>query len=98
MSKRVNYKIMDPVPDYNPDFVGDIHKMTFKDGEWDALFCLAVLEHVEDPVRAVEECHRVLKSGGKALFYQPFLYYYHAEVGYYKDFWRFSIDANNLVR
>lgn len=95
--EKVNYKIMDPVPDYNPDVVGDIHKMPFAENSQDAILCLAVLEHVEDPIRAVEECYRVLKPGGKAFFYQPFLYYYHAEVGYYKDFWRFSEDANDYL-
>ena len=27
----VDYKIMDVVPDYNPDIVGDIHNMPFAD-------------------------------------------------------------------
>jgi SAM-dependent methyltransferase len=97
LSRKVNYKIMDPVADYNPDVVGDIHKMPFKNDELDAIICIAVLEHVEDPIRAVEDCYRVLKPGGKAFFYQPFLFYYHAEVGYYKDYWRFSEDANRYM-
>jgi SAM-dependent methyltransferase len=92
-SKKVNYKIMDPVPDYNPDIIGDIHKMPFKDGEVDAFFCIAVLEHVEDPIRAMDEIRRCLKDGGKALIYVPFLYYYHAERGYYGDYWRFTVDT-----
>jgi SAM-dependent methyltransferase len=95
-AKKVDYKIMDPVPDYNPDIVGDIHDMPFSDGTIDAFFCIAVLEHVQNPIKAMEEIHRCLKSGGKALIYVPFLYYYHAHPGYYGDYWRFTYDTLEL--
>ncbi len=95
--KKTNYKIMDPVPDFSPDIIGDIHKIPLRDESVDSIFCLAVLEHVEDPKVATSEMRRVLKKGGKALIYVPFLYYYHAEVGYYKDYWRFSKDAVALL-
>ncbi len=94
---EVDYKIMDPVPDYNPDVIGDIHAMPFVDDSQDAVICIAVLEHVEDPWKACREIHRVLKPGGYAYFYVPFLFYYHAEKGYYKDYWRFSQDAVELL-
>lgn len=90
---KVDYKIMDPVPDYHPDIVGDIHAMPFKNDSQEAVICMAVLEHVEDPIRAAKEMHRVLKPGGYCFVYVPFLYYYHAEVGYYADYWRFTADA-----
>ncbi len=90
---QVDYKIIDKVPDYNPDLVGDIHQLPLADGSFDAVVCISVLEHVEDPQRAVREIHRVLKPGGQALLYAPFLYYYHAEHGYYADYWRFTKDA-----
>ncbi|GIW68439.1 MAG: hypothetical protein KatS3mg099_387 [Candidatus Parcubacteria bacterium] len=86
-------KILDPVPTYNPDVVGDIHKLPFADESVDGILCLAVLEHVERPWVAVREMHRVLKKGGLIFVYVPFLFYYHAEAGYYKDYWRFSRDA-----
>lgn len=91
--KHVDYKIMDPVPDYHPDIVGDIHAMPFKDNSQEAVISMAVLEHVEDPIRAAKEMHRVLKPGGYCFVYVPFLYYYHAEVGYYADYWRFTADS-----
>lgn len=90
---KADYKIMDPVPDYHPDIVGDIHKMPFADNSLDAVICMAVLEHVENPIQAVSEIHRVLKPGGYCFIYVPFLFYYHAERGYYKDYWRFTTDA-----
>jgi len=91
--KKVDYKILDPVPDYNPDIVGDIHDLPFEDNSKEAILCLAVLEHVENPIRAVDELHRTLKPGGKLLIYVPFLYYYHAHEGYYGDYWRFTYDT-----
>lgn len=97
LAKSVNYKIMDPVDTYHPDIVGDIHKMPFDDNSIDAIFCLAVLEHVENPFTAVEEMYRTLKPGGYCYIYVPFLYYYHSEQGYYKDYWRFSKDAIELL-
>lgn len=90
---KVNYKVLDKVPDYHPDFVGDIHNLPFKDNSVEAIFCSSVIEHVENPIRAVEEIYRVLKPGGYAYFYAPFIFYYHAEPGYYKDFYRFTYDG-----
>lgn len=94
---KVNYRIMDPVPDYNPDVVGDIHHMPFADQSIDAVICIAVLEHVEDPLRACADVYRILKKGGYFLTYIPFLFYYHAEKTYYKDYWRFTKDSIPLL-
>lgn len=91
--KTVDYKVLDPVPDYHPDIVGDIHHLPFADNSQEAILCLAVLEHVENPIKAMQEIYRVLKPGGYCLIYIPFLYYYHAEKGYYGDFWRFTEDS-----
>lgn len=95
--ERVDYKVMDPVPDYNPDIVGDIHKMPFADNSIDAIICIAVLEHVENPILAYQEMYRTLKPGGYCFIYVPFLFYYHAEKGYYGDYWRFTKDTLVLL-
>lgn len=91
--KKTEYVILDKVPDYHPDIVGDIHNLPLADNSEEAIICIAVLEHVENPIRAMEEIYRVLKPGGYAFIYVPFLYYYHAAPGYYDDFWRFTKDA-----
>jgi len=91
--KKTDYKILDPVPDYNPDIVGDIHNLPFQDNSVDAIICIAVLEHVENPILACKEMHRVLRPGGYCFIYVPFLFYYHAEKGYYGDYWRFTPDS-----
>ena len=94
---RVNYKILDPVDTYHPDIVGDILDLPFPNDSQEAIICLAVLEHVENPSKAFEEMYRVLKPGGSIFIYVPFLYYYHAEKGYYGDFWRFTKDSIALL-
>jgi len=88
-----NYKIVDKVADYKPDIVGDIHSLPFADNSLDAIICMAVLEHVEEPQKAVREMYRVLKPGGYCYIYVPFLYYYHPLPGYYGDFYRFTCDG-----
>ncbi|OGD32442.1 hypothetical protein A3C91_02270 [Candidatus Azambacteria bacterium RIFCSPHIGHO2_02_FULL_52_12] len=95
--KNVDYKIMDPVSDYHPDVIGDIHALPFADDSQDAVICIAVLEHVENPIKACQEIYRVLKPGGYCFLYVPFLFYYHAEKGYYKDYWRFTKDAVEML-
>lgn len=95
--ERVEYLVLDPVPDYDPDIVGDIHSLPFSDNSQPAIVCESVLEHVEDPIRAAKEMHRVLESGGYLYVYVPFLFYYHAEKTYYKDYWRFTKDAVEVL-
>ena len=90
---KVKYVVLDKVSDYNPDIVGDVHNLPFEDNSVDAVICMNVLEHVEEPQKAVKEIYRVLKPGGYAYFDAPFLFYYHPMSGYYKDFYRFSRDG-----
>lgn len=87
------YICLDKEPTYKPDVVADIHNLPFKNERFDAVYCNAVLEHVENPLQAVSEIYRVLKPQGQALVYVPFLYPYHAEKGIYKDFYRYTRDG-----
>lgn len=88
---------MDTTAKYSPDIIGDIHNLPFANDSQDAIICIAVLEHVENPIIAVKEIYRTLKHGGYCFIYVPFLFYYHAQTGYYKDYWRFSEDAIDLL-
>lgn len=97
LAKTVDYKVLDLITTYHPDIIGDIHNLPFADNSQEAIVCIAVLEHVEDPQKACKEIYRALKPGGYAFVYVPFLYYYHAEKEYYHDYWRFTKDAIRLL-
>lgn len=89
----VTYRVLDPVPTYHPDIVGDVMALPLPDASEDAIICLAVLEHVPRPWDAMREMHRVLKPGGSLFLYVPFLSPYHAMPGYYGDYFRFTEDG-----
>lgn len=96
-SRDVHYKVLDYVDRYHPDIVGDIQNLPFEDNSQEAIVCLSVLEHVENPIKAATELYRTLRPGGLCLVYAPFLYYYHAEKGYYGDYWRFTEDGLRFI-
>lgn len=59
--------------------VADAHELPFKDKEFDGVFCLEALEHVENPKKAISEMYRVLRPGGYTLTLVPsenFLFHY----------------------
>ena len=92
---RISYKVLDYVDTYHPDIVGNIEALPLEDNSQQALICNAILEHVENPFKAASEMYRVLRPGGYCFVYVPFLYYYHAEAGYYGDYWRYTPDSLN---
>lgn len=51
--------------------VGDAHNLTFKDSQFDAVFCLEALEHVADPIKVLKEFKRVMKKDGYGVFLVP---------------------------
>jgi SAM-dependent methyltransferase len=69
------------------DFVADAHSIPIHDGSVDGVWIQAVLEHVLDPSKVVEEIHRVLLPGGIVYSETPFMQQVH-EKAY--DFTRFT--------
>ena len=65
----------------------DGHDLPFSEGAFDAVFVEAVLEHVCDPARVVQEITRVLSPSGLVYAVTPFLQPVH--MGAY-DFTRFT--------
>ena len=62
--------------------------------KFDKIICLAILEHVYDPFKAVENLRSMLKSNGIVYGYVPYLYHYHAPKSLqFQDYFRFSKDA-----
>jgi SAM-dependent methyltransferase len=49
----------------------DAIRLPFKDGVFDATFCVAVLQHVQQLEAAVQECVRVTANGGRILVVEP---------------------------
>ena len=74
----------------NPDICCDIHELDWEDDYFDTVVAVEVLEHLQDPQRAVSQMHRVLKSGGVTVLSTRFLYRYHPDP---KDYYRFTRDS-----
>jgi SAM-dependent methyltransferase len=69
------------------DLFGTAYQIPAADSSFDSAICTAVLEHLEEPERALRECYRILKSGGIAVYTAPFIWHLHEEP---RDFFRFS--------
>lgn len=54
------------------DIVSDIVAIPLPDHSIDAIMCTEVLEHIPDPVAALQEFNRLLKPGGYLLITAPF--------------------------
>lgn len=67
--------------------VCDAHSLPFADASFDGVVAQAVLEHVVDPARCVDEIHRVLRADGLVYAETPFMQQVHA--GAY-DYTRFT--------
>ena len=85
------------VNDYGnyPDIVCDIcSDITPLENKYDKIICIAILEHVYDPFKAVSNLRKMLKNDGVVYGYVPYLYYYHAPQNLkFQDYFRFSKDA-----
>lgn len=74
-------------PGNGVDVVANVYNLPFKEGEFDVVLCMTVLEHLEDPTRAIKEMRRVLKVGGRIIVSVPFMFPMHDVPG---DYWRFT--------
>lgn len=55
------------------DIVSDIVNIPVENASFDAILCSEVLEHIPDPVKALDEFARVLKPGGILILTAPFV-------------------------
>lgn len=80
---------LDITSDTGPDVVADITRFNphIPEGQFDALLCTEVLEHVVDPFAAVREMRRIVKPGGYILITTPLNCRIHGPV---PDCWRFT--------
>lgn len=71
----------------NVQLIADAHSLPFVDASFDAVWVQAVLEHVLEPQKVVDEIHRVLRPQGLVYAGTPFMQQVH-EGAY--DFTRFT--------
>lgn len=93
--KTLDLNIFNDYPDYQFDLSGElIDNNSILFNKFDAVICLAVLEHVYNPFIAVNNIKSMLKKNGILFGYVPFLYHYHAPKNLeFQDFFRYSKDG-----
>ena len=69
------------------DVVGSALEIPLEDESFDSALSTAVLEHLEEPQRALHEAFRILKPGGYALYTMPFFWHLHEQP---RDFYRYT--------
>src|SRR5688572_7977552 len=89
------YICTDLAPEPGLDFVGNAQQVPLRAESVEAVICHSVLEHVFEPTEVAREIYRILKPGGVAFVYVPFLYSYHGDPQGKGpvDCYRFSLDA-----
>jgi SAM-dependent methyltransferase len=62
-----SYVGVDPVDNPKADLKGSVEDLPVEDGSFDVVLCIQVLEHCDDPLKAVSELRRVTAPGGRVL-------------------------------
>jgi SAM-dependent methyltransferase len=59
------------------DYVGSATALPIPNASFDLVLCTQVLEHIADPIKVLEECARVLRSGGTLALTVPLAWQLH---------------------
>ncbi len=82
-----SYVGVDPADNPKADLKGAVENLPVEDGSFDVVLCNQVLEHCDDPARAVSELRRVAAPGGRILATTHGVMPYHPSP---TDYWRWT--------
>ena len=82
-----SYVGVDPVDNPKADLKGPVEDLPVEDATFDVVLCNQVLEHCDDPVKAVSELDRVTAPGGRVLATTHGVMPYHPSP---TDYWRWT--------
>jgi hypothetical protein len=74
----------DIVEEYRPDIVDDICHTKIEPNSFDGVYCDAILEHVTEYWRALDNIYDILEEKGEAFLYVPFVYAFHDLMDYHR--------------
>lgn len=77
----------------NVHIFSPLHEIPVRDNYFDAILCIAVLEHVINPVEVVKELTRVLKPGGLLVVSVPFMQPEHKVPADYQRYTRDGVEV-----
>ena len=81
------YVGVDVVENPYAELKGPIEALPVEDSSFDVVLCAQVLEHCDDPARAVSELRRVTRAGGRVLASTHGVMVYHPSPA---DYWRWT--------
>lgn len=81
------YVGVDPVDNPRAELKGAVENLPVDDASFDIVLCNQVLEHCDDPARAVSELRRVTAPGGRVLASTHGVMAYHPSP---TDYWRWT--------
>lgn len=84
------------------DIISDIVSIPEVDASFDVVMCTEVLEHLPDPIQAVQEFSRLLKPGGHLIVTAPFCSLthfapYHFSTGFSRYWYETYLEKYNFI-
>jgi len=92
LNRVIKYVAMDKNRNVSADVVGNICEIPFKDREFNSVICSEVIEHLQEPDKAIAEIRRVLKDSGVLYLTAPMCWHIHYEPDDYYRFTKYGLE------